>query len=50
MIVEAKGNSWVAMKLTYIGEVHALLQGGGGKLSTTGGDPGESRKQVGGSG
>jgi hypothetical protein len=50
MIVEAKGSSWVAMKLTYIGDVAALLHAGGGKLSLVGGDPGESRKQQGGPG
>jgi hypothetical protein len=33
------------MKLTFIGDVHALLKGGGGKLSPAGGDPGEMRKQ-----
>jgi hypothetical protein len=47
MIVETKGSYWVAMKLTYVGDVHALLQGGGGKLSTVGGDPGDLRKPTG---
>jgi hypothetical protein len=47
MIVEAKGSSWVTMKLTYVGDVHALLQGGGGKLSPTTADPGDMRKPQG---
>ena len=39
---------WEPMKLTYSGDVGKIIQGGGGKLSLTGGDPGESRKERGG--
>jgi hypothetical protein len=35
---------WVPMKLNYLGNVQALLQQGGGKLSADVGDPGEPRK------
>jgi hypothetical protein len=35
---------WVPMQLTYLGNVQSLLQGGGGKLSSDQGDPGEPRK------
>jgi hypothetical protein len=45
--VEAKGSSWVTMKLTYVGDVHALLQGGGGKLSPNAFDTGDVRKPKG---
>lgn len=38
--------TWVQMTLTYVGNAHALLKGGGGKLSLVGGDPGEGRKQT----
>ncbi len=38
------------MGLTYLGDVHELLQGGGGKLSPSPADPGEIRKPKGGSG
>ena len=36
---------WEKMELSYLGNAVELIQSGGGKLSTTGGDPGESRKQ-----
>jgi hypothetical protein len=36
------------MKVAEVGHVGEVLQGGGGKLSVTGGDPGENRKQKGG--
>ena len=36
---------WEPPRLTYIGHVREVVQGGGGKLSQVGGDPGESRKQ-----
>lgn len=35
---------WEPMKLTYVGHVGEIVQQGGGKLSLTGGDPGEPRK------
>jgi hypothetical protein len=38
---------WVTPNLKPIGSLEQVLQGGGGKLSTTGGDPGEHRKQSG---
>ncbi len=41
---------WMPMKMTHLGDVRTLLKGGGGKLSLTGGDPGENRKQQGGGG
>ena len=36
---------WVEPKLKAVGTVGDVLQGGGGKLSVVGGDPGEMRKQ-----
>jgi hypothetical protein len=36
---------WRKMELCYLGNAAQLIQQGGGKLSVTGGDPGESRKQ-----
>jgi hypothetical protein len=36
---------WTKMELSYLGRVDQVLLGGGGKLSTTGGDPGEPRKE-----
>ena len=41
----SKKQTWEPMKLTYVGHVGAIVQQGGGKLSRTGGDPGEPRKQ-----
>lgn len=38
---------WESMTLTYVGHVAEIVQLGGGKLSTTGGDPGEPRKPKG---
>lgn len=40
---EAK-QTWEPMKLVCAGRVAEIVQGGGGKLSTPGGDPGESRR------
>ncbi|HEX8219052.1 MAG TPA: hypothetical protein VF914_07545 [Chloroflexia bacterium] len=40
--------TWEPMKLEYVGNVGEVLQGGRGKLSLRGGDPGEPRKQKGG--
>jgi hypothetical protein len=38
---------WEPMKVTHVGNVSDVLQSGGGKLSLTGTDPGESRKTPG---
>ena len=46
--VSTKREQWVPMTLTHLGDVGTLLQGGGGKLSLTGGDPGDLRKPSGG--
>ncbi len=40
-----KKKSWEEMKLSFLGKATALIQSGTGKLSITGGDPGEGRKQ-----
>jgi hypothetical protein len=37
--------AWETMSLTFVGEIDEVLLGGGGKLSVTGGDPGEPRKE-----
>lgn len=42
---EAQNKSWDSMKVTKVGHVGDVLQGGGGKLSPVGGDPGENKKQ-----
>ena len=39
---------WDTPALKTIGHVTEVVQGGGGKLSLAGGDPGEGRKQRGG--
>jgi hypothetical protein len=44
-----KARKWEAMKLTYLGNSAELIQTSPGKLSAVGGDPGEGRKQSGGS-
>lgn len=36
--------TWEPMRLTALGKVGAIVQGGGGKLSTAAADPGEPRK------
>ena len=41
---------WASPALKTVGTIADVLQGGGGKLSTAGGDPGEHRKQSGGGG
>jgi hypothetical protein len=38
---------WEPMTLTYLGDVHELLKGGGGKLSPTPFDSGDIRKPSG---
>lgn len=40
-------SAWEPMQMEYLGNAAQLVQGGGGKLSTTGGDPGEHLKQKG---
>ncbi len=37
--------SWVSMKVVLIGKATDMIKGGGGKLSLSGGDPGEGKKQ-----
>jgi hypothetical protein len=44
--VRAK-QEWQPMKLSYMGNARDLVQIGGGKISATGGDPGEPRKPKG---
>jgi hypothetical protein len=41
---DTKKKRWEPPALTYIGDVADIVRAGGGKLSITGGDPGESRK------
>ena len=41
---------WESPKLTYIGHVRDVVQHGGGKVTLSGGDPGDPRKQSGTSG
>lgn len=36
---------WEPMRLIFRGDAKDVVQGGGGKLSPTGGDPGEMRKE-----
>jgi hypothetical protein len=43
----AKKRQWEPLKLTYLGHLSEVVQGGGGKLSIVGGDPGENRKPSG---
>jgi hypothetical protein len=38
---------WEKFRVTKVGNVADVVRGGGGKLSTAGGDPGESLKEVG---
>ena len=40
--------AWKTMTLAYVGEAKDVVQGGGGKLSKTAGDSGDSRKPPGG--
>jgi hypothetical protein len=42
-----KKRRWEAMTLTDLGNIRSVIQGGGGKLSIVGGDPGENRKPSG---
>ena len=45
--METRKKAWVAFRMTDVGHIGAVIQGGGGKLSTVGGDPGENLKEVG---
>lgn len=36
---------WQKPSIRTVGSVNDVLQGGGGKLSSSGGDPGETRKE-----
>ena len=42
----AAKRSWKKMELSYLGNASELIQGGQGKLSPAGADPGDVRKQV----
>lgn len=37
-------SNWKPMNVKHVGSVSEVVRLGGGKLSTTGGDPGEPRK------
>jgi hypothetical protein len=43
----SKQAQWVPMKVTYLGDVHTLLTGGGGKLSPPDYDSGDMYKPKG---
>jgi hypothetical protein len=43
---DAPKQPWESPKVTYVGRVRDVIRGGGGKLSTTGGDPGDARKET----
>jgi hypothetical protein len=36
---------WQTPEIVMVANMHDIVRGGGGKLSVTGGDPGESRKE-----
>jgi hypothetical protein len=38
---------WASLKVTHVGHIADVVKGGNGKLSTTGGDPGENLKEQG---
>jgi hypothetical protein len=44
-MTKSSKRTWEPMQLKHVGHVGQIIQGGGGKLSLTGGDPGESRKE-----
>ena len=48
LTTDRKKRRWEAMTLTELGDIRSVIQGGGGKLSVMGGDPGENRKPSGG--
>lgn len=37
--------AWTPMKVVSLGKATDLIKGGGGKISSAGGDPGEGKKQ-----
>ncbi|MEZ5353442.1 MAG: hypothetical protein R2762_12465 [Bryobacteraceae bacterium] len=39
--------TWTPMTVRFVGTIAGVVKGGGGKLSTTGGDQGDSRKPSG---
>jgi hypothetical protein len=41
-----KKKKWAPMQIKSLGKATDLIQGGGGKLSLAGGDPGEGKKQA----
>jgi hypothetical protein len=41
----SKQAQWVPMELTHLGDVHALLMGGGGKLSVMADDTGDAPRK-----
>jgi hypothetical protein len=41
----SKKKEWTSMEVTSLGKATDLIKGGGGKLSATGGDTGEGKKQ-----
>ena len=43
----AQKRTWTPPSLSYDGDLRDLVLGGGGKLSATGGDPGEGAKPKG---
>ena len=45
--MESTKQPWEPMQLTYVGHVAEIVQGGGGKLSIMGGDPGDAGKEKG---
>lgn len=44
---EKERQPWVSMRLRTVGNIADIVQGGGGKLSLAGGDPGDQRKPTG---
>lgn len=42
---EGQERSWEPMRLTYVGEVGEVLQGGGGKLSIVAADSGDAPRK-----
>ena len=46
-LVQTGATQWVTPRVEFKGSVGAILKQGGGKLSITGGDPGEMRCQKG---
>jgi hypothetical protein len=44
--METRKKVWESFRLVDVGHVGDVVQGGGGKLSTAGGDPGENRKET----